>query len=214
MVVVGAGSSTRFGSDKLLTDVVGRPLITHTVDALLTSVDVCVVVCGPDVAAELRKTHPDLVLTPGGRTRTHSEMAGLAALEAAVDLIGIHDAARPAIKPELVERLFAEAARTGGAVPVLDTPGVIVERENLTTVTGLRRAQTPQVFRGPDLRAAYERAEREGFEAFDTAEVMQRFSNVTIVGVAGDPANIKVTFPDDIELVTRQIIDRRRSGPR
>ncbi len=214
MIVVGAGSSTRFGADKLLTDVAGRPLITHTVDALVATVDICVVVCGPNVAAELRRTHPEVVLTPGGMTRTQSEMAGLAALDSEVDLIGIHDGARPVIQSGLVERLFVEAARTGGAVPVLDTPGVIVERENLVTIPGLKRAQTPQVFRGPELRVAYERAEREGFEAFDTAEVMQRYSDVTIVGIAGDPANIKVTFPDDLEYVTGRITDRSRSNPR
>ena len=53
MVIVGAGSSTRFGADKLLTEVAGRPLIEHTIEAVRPHVDVCVVVCRPEVAERL-----------------------------------------------------------------------------------------------------------------------------------------------------------------
>lgn len=211
MIIVGGGSSTRFGSDKLLAEVAGRPLISHTIDAVADLVDTCVVVCRPETIDEVAGMRGDIVVVAGGSTRTSSEMAGLAALGGEKDLIGIHDAARPAVDAALVERLFTLAAEVGGAVPVVEPEKVILDRKTHRPVAALRRAQTPQVFRGPELLPAYVRAAQAGFEAHDTVEVMQRFSDVTIVALAGDPANVKVTFPEDLDLVVETIRARSRT---
>lgn len=201
MIIVGGGSSTRFGSDKLLAEVAGRPLIAHTIEAVVDHVDSCVVVCRHEIIDEIAGLHDRIVVTPGGTTRTSSEMAGLAALGGEVDLIGIHDAARPVVKGLLVDRLFSIAAKQGGAVPVVPPEKVIIDRKTHRPVVGLRRAQTPQVFRGPELMAAYVRAAQADYEGHDTSGVMERFADVTIVAVPGDHANVKVTYPQDIELV-------------
>jgi 2-C-methyl-D-erythritol 4-phosphate cytidylyltransferase len=201
MVVVGGGSSTRFGSDKLLAEIGGRPLITHTLGAIAGHVDVCVVVCGAATAAVIRDSHPDVKVVSGGPTRTASEMAGLAGLDGEPGLIGIHDAARPAVEGRLIEQLFDGASAYGGAVPLLEPERVIIERRSLSPVSDLRLAQTPQVFDGPALLDAYARAEREGFVGFDTVEVMQRYSDVRIIGVPGDRSNIKVTHPWDLGMI-------------
>jgi 2-C-methyl-D-erythritol 4-phosphate cytidylyltransferase len=74
-------------------------------------------------------------------------------------------------------------------------------------------AQTPQVFRGEELVAAYMKAARIEYEAQDTAEIAQRFSKLEIKGVLGDPTNIKVTHPADIDLV-RPLLETSHSGPR
>lgn len=211
MIIVGGGSSTRFGSDKLLAEVAGRPLISHTIDAVADLVDTCVVVCRSETIDEIAGMREHIVVAAGGSTRTSSEMAGLAALGGERDLIGIHDAARPAVDAALVERLFTLAAEEGGAVPVVEPEKVMLDRKTHRPVGGLRRAQTPQVFRGPELLSAYVRAAQAGFEAHDTVEVMQRFSDVTIVAVAGDPANVKVTFPEDVDLVNETIRARSRT---
>ena len=211
MIVVGGGSSARFGSNKLLAPVSGRPLITHTIDAIVGHVDVCVVVCGPETAAEVARAHPDVVVTAGGSTRTLSEMAGLAAVGGDVAVIGIHDAARPAVSGQLIEQLFTVAEEHGGAVPVVDTDRIILDKRTHMPVTGLKLAQTPQVFRGPELMAAYVRAAETGLDAFDTAEVMHHFGGVTIVGVRGDRSNVKVTFPRDLDAVARAITDPSRT---
>lgn len=211
MIVVGGGSSTRFGSDKLLAEVAGRPLIAHTIDAVADQVDTCVVVCRPEIVDDVAGLRQDIVVTPGGATRTLSEMAGLAALGGELDLIGIHDAARPAVDRALVDRLFSIASEQGGAVPVVASQKAILDRATHRPIAGLRLAQTPQVFRGPDLMPAYVRAARAGFEAHDTVEVMQRFANVTIVAVPGDSTNVKVTFPEDLESVSATIRARSRS---
>ncbi len=184
-----------------MADIDGRPLISHTVEAVAGHVDVCVVVCRREISATLARLHPDVTIAEGGPTRTASEMSGLAAIDTDVDLIGIHDAARPLIAGHVISTLFEAAESKGGAVPLLKHDGLIVEKSSHRPVSGLLGAQTPQVFRAPDLLAAYRRAAEARFEAHDTVEVVQRFSDLVIVGVEGDPGNVKVTYPGDIERV-------------
>lgn len=201
MVVVGAGSSTRFGADKLMIEVAGRPLVAHTIDAVVSEVDVCVVVCRPEIVGTISELRPDVAVTVGGATRTASEMAGLAALGGEMDLIGIHDAARPLVTSSTIDRLFRAAEESGGALPLLALDRLLLDRRTHRPVPDLWGAQTPQVFRGPELMGAYVRAARAGFEGHDTVEVVERYSDLTIVGIAGDPANLKVTYPSDLERV-------------
>jgi len=210
MIIVGGGSSTRFGSDELLVDVEGAPLITRTIDAITSSVDTCVVVCRDEIRDRVAEMRPGVILAPGGSTRTLSEMAGLAALGEEADLIGIHDAARPVVDEDLLDLLFATADEWGGAVPVLHPDGPVIDRRSHTAVSGVRRAQTPQVFRGSALMMAYVRAAQDGYEGHDTAEVVQRYSDMTIKAVTGRQENIKVTFPDDVPLVVESLRARSR----
>jgi 2-C-methyl-D-erythritol 4-phosphate cytidylyltransferase len=205
MIVVAGGSSTRFGADKLMMDIDGRPLIDHTIDAVIGHVDVCVVVCRPEISQAVSELRDDVRIATGGATRTSSEMAGLAAIGDEAGLIGIHDAARPVVDGATVARLFDTAAELGGALPLLEYERIILDRRTHRALGGLHRAQTPQVFRGPELMVAYVKAARAGFEGHDTVDVMQRFGDVRIVGIEGSPANVKVTYPDDFEIV-RQLL--------
>lgn len=211
MIVVGGGSSSRFGRDKLMVDVDGRPLIDHTIDAVISHVDVCVVVCRPQIVAVVSELRPEVTVTIGGATRTESEIAGLASIGHAVDLIGIHDAARPVVDPSTVERLFHTAYVEGGSLPLLGYQKLVVDRASNRLMSGLHRAQTPQVFRAPELIAAYDQASRVGYEGHDTVEVVQAFSELRIVGVAGDPANVKVTYPSDLAEVRARLTDPSRT---
>lgn len=211
MVVVGGGSSVRFGADKLMAEVAGRPVLSHTIEAVMPHVDVCVVVCRPGVVETVTRLHPGVIVTEGGATRTQSEMAGLAAIERDVALIGIHDAARPVVDAGTIDRLFDAARAAGGAVPLLAYEKLIVHRHTGRPLSGIHGAQTPQVFHGPDLIAAYGRAVSESFEGHDTVEVMERFSDVRIVAVEGSPANLKVTFPNDVDLVSELLTDPSRT---
>lgn len=207
---MGGGSSTRFGADKLLAEVDGLPLVAYTIDAVAGHVDRCVVVCRDEVVEEIRALRPDVTIAVGGSTRTLSEMAGLAALGGEPDLIGVHDAARPAVKGHVIERLFSLAARYGGAIPALAPDRLVLDRRTHEPVSGLRRAQTPQVFRGAALMAAYVKAAQAGYDGQDTSEIMERFGNVTITALAGDPANLKVTYPADLERAHGAITGRSR----
>lgn len=210
MIVVGGGSSTRFGADKLLADVDGLPMIAYTIDAVANHVDLCVVVCRPEAVEEIQSLRPDVTVTAGGATRTLSEMAGLAALGGEPDLIGIHDAARPIVKGFVIDRLFKLAQQYGGAFPALAPERLILDKKTHEPVTGLRRAQTPQVFRGPELMTAYVKAAQAGYDGQDTVEIVQRFGDTTVAALPGDPANVKVTYPDDLEAVRDDIRGRSR----
>jgi 2-C-methyl-D-erythritol 4-phosphate cytidylyltransferase len=214
MVVVAAGSSVRFRGDKLLEQVAGMPLIAHTVAAVRGSVGRCVLVGRASSLGELRRLDLDAEVVAGGATRTLSEMAGLAALGDPPDLIGIHDGARPLVTPALVETLFGAADELGGAVPVLAPDGFLLEKATLRPAHGLVMAQTPQVFRGPELMAAYVRAAQAGFDGTDTAEVVGLFSDLEVAAIAGEPDNIKVTFPADLEVIRGRLTAPSRNGLR
>lgn len=211
MIIVGGGSSTRFGADKLLADIDGLPLVAYTIEAMVAHVDRCVVVCRPETVEEIENLRPDVVVTAGGSTRTLSEMAGLAALGGDADLIGIHDAARPVVRGWMIDRLFTVADHYGGAIPALVTEKLILDRKTHRPVPGVLRAQTPQVFRGPELMAAYVKAAQAGYDGQDTSEIMERFGNVTISVLPGDRENLKVTYPTDLEVVRQTITGRSRT---
>ncbi len=200
MVIVGAGSSTRFGSDKLMSDISGRPLISHTVLAVKSAVDICVLVARADQIAALESLSLGVDIVPGGATRTESETAGLAAIPPS-RLIGIHDGARPVISRELIDRLFVAAALHGGALPGLAPRAALIERDGLTPLTNAVAVQTPQVFWGPELKAAYLAANQSGFTGYDTADVVRNFTNLEVAIIPGDPQNIKVTHPEDLDQV-------------
>lgn len=198
MVIVAAGSSTRFGADKLMTDISGRPLVAHTAMAVKSAVDFCVLVAREDQIAALESLNLGIDIVSGGATRTESETAGLAAVPPS-RLIGIHDGARPMISRRLIDQLFEAATLHGGAVPGLPPRGVLIERDGLTPVRNAVAVQTPQVFWGPELKSAYLAADQAGFTGYDTADVVRNFTNLEIAVIPGDPDNIKITYPEDLE---------------
>jgi 2-C-methyl-D-erythritol 4-phosphate cytidylyltransferase len=212
MIVVAAGSGVRFGEDKMLVRVAGLPLVAHTVAAVSGHADKCILVCRPDQMKALADLDMEADLVAGGSTRTASEMAGLAAIGDSAHLIGIHDGARPMVDGALVEKLFETADRVGGAIPVVD-PGPLIRKSDLSLVEGAVVAQTPQVFRGDGLMAAYAAANEEGYVGVDTAEVVRRFGALAIEAVEGDSANIKVTDQRDMEAV-RAALEPSRIEPR
>jgi len=214
MIVVGGGSSARFGSDKLMIDIAGMPLIAHTVAAVKDSVDLCVLVCREDQMDAIQNLDLGVSIVKGGSTRTESELSGLAALGREYALIGIHDGARPLISRDLIERLFEEAAEIGAAVPILELQQLLVDRRYNMPVQSASAVQTPQVFSGPELLAAYVRAAQTSFEGDDTVEVIQKFSSVDIAAVPGDPHNIKVTNPDDLDVVRAHLEGSAHTEPR
>jgi 2-C-methyl-D-erythritol 4-phosphate cytidylyltransferase len=213
MIVVAAGSSVRFGEDKILTMVAGSPLVAHTVAAVIDHVDRCILVCRTDQMPDLTPLVPRADLVAGGPSRTASELAGLEAIGEPARLVGIHDGARPMVTADLIETLFETAARVGGAVPVVPASGPIVGQSDLVPIENAVIAQTPQVFRAEPLLAAYAAASAVGFEAQDTAAIARRFADIDIDSVPGEPDNLKVTVPGDLDLV-RPGLETSRIEPR
>lgn len=215
-VVLGAGSGTRVGADrnKVLLDLAGRPVLAHSVRTALAvpSVARVVLVVRPDeqdevveaLAPHLSEEDEVLVVT-GGATRHASEQRALKALGTALgtlQVVAIHDGARPLAGVELWEATIRAAAVSGGAVPVRSVTG-LVHRADATRVPVLGAVQTPQAFRTEVLVSAYEAAAAAGFEGTDTAATVERFAPDTrIAAVPGPPENLKVTFAPDLATAT------------
>jgi 2-C-methyl-D-erythritol 4-phosphate cytidylyltransferase len=163
-------------------------------------------------------------LVEGGDTRHGSEHNVLRHLaddieSGAVDVVLIHDAARPLAGVDLMRSAIATAREFGGAIPGLSPGDVLREAPDgsLVRVDGtLARVQTPQAFRAVPLLAAYRAAEAEGFDGTDTSACVQRFTDVDVHVFDGAATNFKVTFPHDVEVAARLLRNRfsGAGGPR
>jgi 2-C-methyl-D-erythritol 4-phosphate cytidylyltransferase len=224
LVLAAAGSSTRFGpgTTKVLRPLAGKPVLLWSLDAFrraLPRLAVVVVVRiedRPEVEA-LARAHAalrDVVLVDGGPTRQESVARGVAALPDALEAILVHDAARPLVTEALVRAVAEAALRDGAAAPALpltssvhraDSRGRLVEslpRE------ALRVVQTPQGARADLLRRAIAAARAAGTEATDEVGLLIA-AGTSVVGVAGDPENVKVTGPEDLAWAEDAVRRRR-----
>ncbi len=214
----GAGTRLQASENKVYLPVGGRPLLAWSLaafDAAESIAQVVLVIRAEDTerAEALLAEHPVGKLAAvviGGTTRHASERAGLEVLAGDIDtgvveLVCIHDAARPFVRASLLERVLTAARRHGGAIPGLAVDAPVLLRTSSgggaaepVATDDLRRVQTPQAFRGPELLTAFRRAEVAGFAGVDTAETVARFSALDVHVVEGDRDNIKVTFVEDL----------------
>lgn len=218
VVVLGAGSGSRVGAavNKVLLPLGDAPVLAWSVrDALATpGVRRVVVVVRPgeqdSVAAALAPHlgEAEVVLVEGGATRHASEWAALSVLRETidagdVDVVAIHDGARPLAGRELLEAVVAAARDAGGAIPVVPAPGLMT-RDLSDAPTGLAGVQTPQAFAAADLLAAHTAAREAGFQGTDTASVLERYApDLRIAAVPGSPLNLKITFAEDVDVASR-----------
>lgn len=217
-VVLAGGSGTRFGAsgNKAFLPLAGEPVAVWSLRALAAteSVRQLTFVTRPadlGYAAELLATHlPGLQvdLVAGGASRHGSEYNALDQLAPMVDrgeldLVLLHDAARPVVRPELVDRLLRAAAEHGGALPGLPVHR-LVSPDPVRPRPGLVSVQTPQAFRAAELLAAHRAAAVDGFEATDTSGCVERYApGLRVRCVPGDPDNLKVTYRPDLPLAER-----------
>lgn len=228
-IVVAGGSGSRFGGsgNKAYADLGGRPLVSHSLETLAAAGcnPLVLVIRAADAAEAARaigRAGVEAIVVPGGPTRHASEHRGLDALRIAVtsgrvDLILVHDAARPLATVPLVARVVEAARRRGGACPGLPLTGPVFAAGPAglrpAPVDRLWRMQTPQGFHARPLLEAYDRAAVDGFEGVDTVDTAHRFGALGVEVVPGDPDNLKVTLPDDLARA-EQILARRQARAR
>jgi 2-C-methyl-D-erythritol 4-phosphate cytidylyltransferase len=209
-IVLGAGLGRRLGAPepKAFLTIGGRGILAIAAAgaAAARSVGVLVVTCPPggedrarEFLADVR--HPAIVV-PGGATRQASVALALEALPRDVELVAVHDAARPFASPELFDQVLAavdgdeSGGRADGAIPVVPIPDTVKRvRDGLVLGTeprGLAAAQTPQGFRVEALRDAHARAAEAGLEATDDSQVLEH-AGYRVRVIAGDPMNFKIT---------------------
>ena len=146
-------------------------------------------------------------LVEGGETRQQSVENALATLSEheESDLVAVHDAVRPFIEREIIEKVIADASETGaaivGIVPV-DTVKQVHRNKVRSTLPRERLilTQTPQVFRLKLLRKAFEKAREDLFIGTDESSLVERLEQVEVSVVLGTDRNIKITKPGDMDL--------------
>ncbi|MCL1694127.1 MAG: 2-C-methyl-D-erythritol 4-phosphate cytidylyltransferase [Actinomycetia bacterium] len=189
-LLLAAGQGTRFGRQKHDIELGGVPLWRQSERALLDGgVERLVVVGDLDGAV------------PGGDRRRDSVASGLAVISDHAGFVLIHDAARPLVTADLVRAvidrlLVGDVAGVVPVVPVRDTLKRVAGEFVVETVdrADLVAVQTPQGFNLKTLRAAHAVA---GGDATDDASMVEAAGG-TIAIVDGDPANLKVTYPEDL----------------
>lgn len=211
-VVVAAGQGLRAGQPvpKQFAPWRGRPVVRHSVEALLAAGADPVVVAIPEGAGTLADEALNGLPVQrfvGGETRQQSARKGLE-LVAGSERVLIHDAARPSLPQKVIERLLAALADHPGAIPVLPViDSLAVEEAGLMAGSAdreaLRRVQTPQAFRTAAILAAHRAWQGEPV-AGDDAQVL-RADGGTVALVAGDEALAKLTFAEDFMAETPTI---------
>jgi 2-C-methyl-D-erythritol 4-phosphate cytidylyltransferase len=227
-LIAAAGPSVRFGGGvpKQYMPIAGVPMLAHTIAALNQSIVLesifVVLPRGDKQYAERIGTIAGVVpVYEGGATRGESVRNGLAAIgkrAAAEDWVLVHDAVRPCIDVTTLNRLLHELEEepVGGllAVPLCDTLKLAEVGAGLRAATTERRdglwcAQTPQMFRYAILNHALRRADVP--QLLDEAEAVEALG-VKPRLVHGSPANIKVTYPEDIALAEAILAARARAA--
>lgn len=209
----GTGSRAGSGAPKQFVDVGGRSLLEHSVavfDRHPRVDDIRVVVAaewraaaaGLIARAGLKKA-PDLL--DGGATRSASSHIGVAGLDPD-DRVLVHDAVRPFVTAEIIDRCLDALAHTPAVAVAVPTPDTVIEVDDDGRIAAipdrdrLRLAQTPQGFHAGVLQRAHELfAADPDATATDDCGLVLRYGLAPIAVVAGERANVKITYPEDLE---------------
>jgi 2-C-methyl-D-erythritol 4-phosphate cytidylyltransferase len=163
----------------------------------------------------LKKVHK---VVAGGATRQESVYQGLKETDENTEIVVVHDAVRPFVTEDLVERSIETARQEGGsivAVPMKDTPkqvGLDGKIQRTLDRAGLWLAQTPQTFRREILIEAYRKAEVDRLHATDDAALVERLGHPVAI-VPGSWENIKITTPEDLVIAEAILAARLSEAP-
>jgi len=222
VIIPAAGLGTRMGrsapekegiSRKQFMLLNGSPILIHTIRKFAGSplvTEIVVALRGDDLAwaKELFKNQglgPSVRSVEGGESRQQSVENALASIEDDTDLVAVHDAVRPFVSRDVIEKVIQEAHQTGaaivGIVPV-DTVKQVHRNKVRATLPRERLilTQTPQVFRLKLLRQAFEKARQDLFVGTDESSLVERLEEVEVSIVMGSDRNIKITKPTDMDL--------------
>jgi 2-C-methyl-D-erythritol 4-phosphate cytidylyltransferase len=231
-IVPAAGLGTRMGAETLkqFLDLDGMPLILFTLRRLAVCSSITEffiptraedIVSLQDKVAKSGLGRPARVVH-GGNTRQQSVANALAQVDPTTEIVLVHDAVRPFVTAEQIDRVIAEARKRDAAIlgiPAIDTVkevkrASLPEDVALITATIPRErivlAQTPQAFTYSLLREAFRAAQQDGVAASDEAALVERFGHEVFV-VLGSERNLKITRPSDMDLARFYLEQERRA---
>jgi len=220
-ILPAAGLGTRMGVEtpKQFLELGGEPLVIFTLRRLAACAAITDFILATradelsfleDRVSKARIGRPARVVH-GGETRQQSVANALAQVAPETEIVMVHDAVRPFVTVEQLDRLIAEASERGAVIlgiPAIDTVKEVKRErlpEDVARITGtiprerIVLAQTPQAFRYEILREAFARAEADGVTASDEASLVERLGRDVYV-VLGSERNLKITRPADMDL--------------
>ena len=221
VVVLAAGSGARFGhaTNKVWLPLSGRRIISRSLaNAAKPFKNARVIlVIHPDdetlakevIAREVPNLKVELVY--GGATRHDSEFQALMHLRNAIesgelDVVLIHDGARPLAKAALFKEIAEVALKNGGAIPTIKVDQSELDRKIDEPVV---RVQTPQGFLAKELLSAYLLAAKDSFTGTDTGACIEKyFPTVNTIAVTADATNVKITYPQDL-VIAEHVLAKR-----
>ena len=231
VILPAAGLGTRMAksqpdagthSRKQFLQLEGVPILLHTIRKFARCAavgEIVVALRGDDIAwvqdlLDAESLAKPVRLVVGGESRQQSVENALSHLDADTTLVAVHDAVRPFVELDAVEKVIEEAAACGaailGIVPVDTVKRVHLSRiETTIPRERLVMAQTPQVFSLPIIREAFAKATADGFVGTDEASLVERLENVNIHVVPGSDRNIKITKPTDLYLAKLFLAEER-----
>ena len=226
-IVLGSGSSKRMGGyDKLLTEMLGDPMIVWSLRAFEQCSAIHSIVVTTSISndeqirvavnkSRLTKVH---TYVHGGSSRSESTLLGLRALaEQHPAFVVIHDGARPFVTTEIIERGLRSAELYGAAIPAIPVTDTLkrVNHENIVVDTPQRtsmwHAQTPQVARYEELLNVHEHKCGELDQFTDEASLLES-AGIPVRIFEGDYDNLKITTPSTLAMALRIAGERRRAA--
>ncbi|HYE18769.1 MAG TPA: 2-C-methyl-D-erythritol 4-phosphate cytidylyltransferase [Tepidisphaeraceae bacterium] len=216
VIIPAAGSSTRFGADKLRIRLAGKDVLHWAIEAFLSRTDVVSLVIPSRTQGfgDDRPTYADLIQSDarfkwaaGGASRAESVFSALRQVPDPVEWVAVHDGARPLVSQALIDRTLAAAVRYGAAVPAMPVALTIKQAagplparvERTIPRAGLWAMQTPQVMRRADLLAAFESCPIPLAQVTDDVQLIE-LAGKDVYLVEGEERNIKITTPGDIRV--------------
>lgn len=196
------------GFDKLLADLVGKPVLQRSIEAFLSCPEVTdvTVVCPVERYATLDFEFSKKVVqrVDGGTDRHDSVAAGLEALPNDVEYIAVHDGARPLISKEQIKKVLQETIKHGAAASARTVTETVKRADSENRVSesvsrdNLWLMETPQIFRADLLHEAYRQVIESGARVTDEVSAMELIGQ-SVYLVANESSNPKITYPADIE---------------
>ena len=218
-IIVAAGSSRRVGFDKLFAPLLDKPVIAHTIDAFERAdcVSHIIVVAREDRHGEIEKLNSKKIraIVAGGEHRQDSVAAGLLHLGADARYIAVHDAARPLVTPEIIERVFVKAQEVGAAAAV-EAVNDTLKRADVDLVVKesvdrhqLFAMQTPQVFERALIEEAYRAVFSRNLRVTDEVSAVEHLGRKVAL-VPSEDFNFKITYERDLNLA--ELVLRHRAA--
>ena len=211
VIIPAAGTSSRFGgsTSKQFSRLGDETVLEKSVNLFLeipSIKEVVIAVNQNENLIESQSFYQDsrITIVSGGNTRSESVFNAMAEIDQSIEIVVIHDAARPWLKKTHFQDLLSHLANDQsieGVFPVISATGSLrmkqgenvipVERENFLHV------QTPQIFYYDSLKLALDKLQQEGLHMSDESQAMEH-AGFKLLAVAGDRSNIKITYIDDL----------------